>query len=71
MKKFYKIFLLIISLIFLTTYNPNKFEENLEQKNNFFRIKKIIILNNSLVKNENVIARYLSGIYYKLISRLI
>ena len=56
MKKFYKIFLLIISLIFLTTYNPNKFEENLEQKNNFFRIKKIIILNNSLVKKENVIS---------------
>ena len=64
MKKFYKIFLLIISLIFLTTYNPNKFEENLEQKNNFFRIKKIIILNNSLVKKENVILK-LKPLYAK------
>ena len=64
MKKFYKIFLLIISLIFLTTYNPNKFEENLEQKNNFFKIKKIIILNNSLVKKENVISK-LKPLYAK------
>jgi len=57
MKKFYKIFLLIISLVFLTTYNPNKFEENLENKNNFFKIKKIIIINNFLVKKEEIISK--------------
>ena len=37
MKKFYKIFLLIISLVFLTTYNPNKFGENLENNNTFLK----------------------------------
>jgi len=57
MNKFFKIFLLIISLVFLTTYNPNKFEENLENKNNFFKIKKIIIINNFLVKKEEIISK--------------
>jgi len=54
MKKFYKIFLLIISLVFLTTFNPNKFEKSLEKNNDFLKIKKIIILNNYLIKKENI-----------------
>ena len=57
MKTFYKIFLLIISLVFLTTYNPNKFEKSLEKNNDFFRIKKIIIINNYLIKKENIISK--------------
>ena len=57
MKKFYKIFLLIISLVFLTTYSPNKFEKSLEKNNDFFRIKKIIIINNYLIKKENIISK--------------
>ena len=57
MNKFYKIFLLIISLIFLTTYNPNKFEKNLENSNNIFKIKKIIILNNFLIKKQEIILK--------------
>ena len=64
MKKFYKIFLLIISLVFLTTYNPNKFQKNIEKSNNFFEIKKIIILNNFRVKKEDIIAK-LNPLYSK------
>ena len=64
MNKFYKIFLLIISLIFLTTYNPNKFEKNLENSNNIFKIKKIIILNNFLIKKEEIILK-LGSLYNK------
>ena len=64
MKTFYKIFLLIISLVFLTTYNPNKFEKSLEKNNDFFRIKKIIISNNHLIKKENIISK-LNSLYSK------
>ena len=64
MNKFYKIFLLVISLVFLTTYNPNKFERNLENNNAFFKIKKIIISNNFLVKEEEIISK-LKPLYNK------
>tara|TARA_B100000686_G_scaffold205038_1_gene211863 strand:- start:313 stop:996 length:684 start_codon:yes stop_codon:yes gene_type:complete len=57
MKKFYKIFLLIIVLIFLTTYTPNKFEKDLENNNNFFKIQKIVILDNLLVKEEDILSK--------------
>ena len=64
MKKFYKIFLLIISLVFLTTYNPNKSNENILDNNTFFKIEKIIISNNFLVKEEEIISK-LKTLYNK------
>ena len=57
MKKFYKICLLIIVLIFLSTYNPNKFESNLKEKNTFFKIEKIIISNNLLVNKDDILSK--------------
>jgi len=57
MRKFYRIVLLIIVLICLTTYNPNKFEKNLKNKNSFFEIQKIVILNNLLVKKEDIFSK--------------
>ena len=63
-KKFYKIFLLIISLVFLTTYNPNKSDENIEDNNTFFKIEKIIVSNNFLVKEEEIISK-LKKLYNK------
>ena len=57
MKKFYKIFLLIIVLVFLTTYTPSKFEKNLENNNTFFKIQKIVIVNNLLIKEEDILAK--------------
>jgi len=57
MKKFYKIFLLIIVLVFLTTYTPSKFEKNLENNNTFFKIQKIVILNNLLIKEKDILSK--------------
>ena len=53
MNKIYKISLLIIVFIFLSTFNPislNTFEKN----DDFFNIKNIKIVNNYLVKDENI-----------------
>tara|TARA_B100000029_G_scaffold450664_1_gene474756 strand:- start:1668 stop:2351 length:684 start_codon:yes stop_codon:yes gene_type:complete len=57
MIKVYKIFLLILVLILLSTFNPNKFEISYKTKDNFFKIEKIIILNNSLVKKDIILKR--------------
>ena len=38
MKKLYRIVLLLIVLIFLSTYNPNKFDLTKEKNNSFFKI---------------------------------
>ena len=64
MKKFYRIFLLITILVFLSTYNPNKFEENIENNNTFFQIKKIIISNNLLINKDHILEK-LNKIYDK------
>ena len=64
MKKIYRICLLIIVLIFLSTYNPNKFESNLKEKNTFFKIEKIIISNNLLVNRDDILLK-LDKIYGK------
>ena len=54
MKKFYKIALLFILFIFLTSYNPNKFDFIFEDNSNFFSIKKIVVINNLLVEERDV-----------------
>ena len=41
MKKFYRIFLLLIIFIFLSTYSPNKFDLTLGNNSDFFMINKI------------------------------
>ena len=64
MKKFYRIFILIIILVFLSTFNPNKFEINLKNNKSFFEIKKITISNNLLV-NEDEILLKLKEVYGK------
>ena len=64
MKKFYRIFLLITILVFLSTYSSNKFEENIENNNTFFQIKKIIISNNLLINKDHILEK-LNKIYDK------
>jgi len=54
MKKLYRIVSLLIVLIFLSTYNSIEFNLIEEKKNNFFKIKKIKIVNNSLIKKTKI-----------------
>ena len=64
MKKLYKIIILLVALVFLTTYNPNEFSVFPQKKNNFFKIQKIEIINNHLI-DESKITEKLSEIYDK------
>jgi len=64
MKKLYRIVLLIIVLIFLSTYSPSGFNLILQKDNTFLKIQKIEIVNNSLIKNSEIKER-LSKIYNK------
>ena len=64
MKKVYIIFLLVITFIFLSTYSPRKLKTNVENSNVFFKIQKIIILNNSII-SENFIIKKLNSLYGK------
>ncbi len=62
MKKLYRILLLILVLIFLSTYSPNKFDLILEKNNTFLKIQKIKIVNNFLIKSSEIKEK-LSTIY--------
>ena len=53
MKKFYKIFLLLLILIFLSTFNPNKLE-NISKKNTLFKIQVIEVTNNYLIETDQI-----------------
>ena len=64
MKKIYRIIFLIIVLIFLSTYSPHGFNLILKKDSNFLTIKKIEIVNNSLIKT-NEIREKLNKIYNK------
>ena len=64
MKKTYRIVLLLMLFIFLSTYSPNKFDLILETNSTFFKIQKIIITNNLLIEKSNINEK-LSQIYHK------
>jgi len=64
MKKFYRITLLIIVLVFITTYYPFQLHLVSEDKVTFFNIKNIIIENNLLIEEEEVINK-LEKVYNK------
>ena len=64
MKKLYRIVLLIIVFIFLSTYSPSGFNLILQKDNTFLKIQKIEIVNNSLIKNTEIKEK-LSKIYNK------
>ena len=64
MKKIYIIILLLISFIFLSTFNPSKFSTNLNEKNDFFKIKNIKISNNFLIEKKEIYEK-LNQIYNK------
>ena len=64
MKKFYRIVLLLIILIFLSTFNPRAFDAISAKNDPLFKIQNIEIKNNFLI-NKNDIEEKLSNIYKK------
>ena len=64
MKKLYRIVLLIIVLIFLSTYKPSGFNLIFQKNNTFLKIQKIEIVNNFLIKDSEIKEK-LSKIYNK------
>jgi len=54
MKKVYRIIVLFILLIFLTTYNPNNLNIIPKANNNFFKIQYIAVENNSLIEESEI-----------------
>ena len=50
MINYYRIILLLIALVFLTTFNPNKLNFFSKDKNSFFSVKNIQIQNITLKK---------------------
>ena len=62
MKKFYKIILLLIALIFLSTFNPREFNSVAKKTNALFKIENIEIKNNFLI-NKFEIEEKLDAIY--------
>ena len=64
MKKLYRIALLLIVFIFLSTYIPKDLDLISEKDPTFFKIQNIEIINNFLIKKKEIEAK-LSGIYNK------
>ena len=64
MKKLYRIIVLLIVLIFLSTYSPKELQILSQEKNVFFGVKKIEIKNVYLINKQEIIKK-LNQIYDK------
>ena len=60
MKKLYRIITLIVVLAFLTTYSPHELNVFPQKKNFFFKIQNIKVINNHLIKKENILDKLTS-----------
>ena len=57
MKKLYRIIVLLIALIFLSTYTPKELQISSQKKNVFFGVKKIEIKNVYLIDKKEIIKK--------------
>ena len=64
MKKFYRIILLLVVFIFLSTFNPKEFDWISKKNNVLFKIQNIEIKNNFLIKKSEIEAK-LNNIHNK------
>ena len=64
MKKLYRVIILFIALIFLSTYTPKELQISSQKKNVFFGVKKIEIKNVYLINKKEIIKK-LNQIYDK------
>ncbi len=54
MKKLYKIILLLLVFIFISTFNPAQINTVVKKKYDFFKIKEIKIVNNFLISKQKI-----------------
>ena len=54
MNKVYKLIILLVTLLLLTTYTPKEINVFSAKKSSIFKIKKIHIYNNNLIKEEEI-----------------
>tara|TARA_B110000116_G_C16758047_1_gene546953 strand:+ start:458 stop:1141 length:684 start_codon:yes stop_codon:yes gene_type:complete len=64
MKNFYRIILLLLVFIFISTFNPTQTNIALKKKYNIFKIQEIKIINNFLI-NKKEIEQRIQDIYEK------
>ncbi len=64
MKKFYRIVLFLVLLVFLSTYNPVELDLDSKKNNTLFKVKNLEIKNNSLI-SINQIKKKLDNVYEK------
>ena len=64
MKNPFKTIILLITLIFLTTYSPSKLNHEEQNSVNFFSIKNIQVENNNLISKFEIVNK-LSDLYGK------
>ncbi len=64
MSKINKVFFLLITLIFLSTYNPRNLNLVIEENEVFFKIENILINNNNIIKKK-IINKQLRAFYNK------
>ena len=57
MKKLYRIVLLLVTLIFLSTYSPSEFNAFSKKENLFFKIQNIQIINNQIISKNEIAAK--------------
>ena len=57
MKKLYRITVLLIVFIFLSTYSPKELQISSQEKNVFFGVKKIEIKNVYLIDKKEIIKK--------------
>ena len=64
MKKIYRIFLLLLIFIFLTTYSSKNLKDIGSVKKTFFQINNIIIINNYMIEKSKIVKK-INHIYGK------
>ena len=67
MKKLYKIIILLVALLFLTTYSPKEFRVFSKKNNFFFEIQNIEVVNNHLIKESEIVEKLIQ-IFFKNLS---
>ena len=64
MINYHRIILLLFTLIFLTTFNPNRLNLYSDEKKSFFSLENIYVVNNNLIKEKEILEN-LDHIYNK------